>query len=144
MWPRNRVTNLLRISHPIVQGPFGNGHSSVALAAAVSETGGLGSFGVHHLEPAEISAVAAELHAATTRSFALNLWVPRRDTREDEMTRQRFDAAVRRLQPLYEELGVDAPVYPNRFLPSFEEQLPPSRRRRRISTRPWPTAPTTS
>ena len=38
------------------------------------------------------------------------------------MTRERFEAAVRRLGPLYDEVGVAAPVYPERFAPSFESQ----------------------
>ena len=35
-----RLTELLGLEHPIVQGPFGGGLSSVALAAAVSGDGG--------------------------------------------------------------------------------------------------------
>ena len=47
----SRLTDRLRLEHPIVQGPFGGGLSSVELAAAVSNAGGLGSFGAQHLEP---------------------------------------------------------------------------------------------
>ena len=122
-WPRTRVTDLLGTTHPIVQGPFGGGLSSVALTATVSHAGGLGSFGVHHLEPAEISEIAAQLRTATSRAFALNLWVPKHDIPEEEMTRERFDAAVQRLKPLYDEFDVAAPTYPTRFLPSFEQQV---------------------
>lgn len=121
-WPRTRVTELLGIDHPIVLGPFGGGLSSTALLTAVSEAGGLGSFGVHHLEPAAIEALAAELRAATGRPFALNLWVSNHDLPEAEMTPERFAAAVARLQPLYDEVGADAPPYPERFAPVFEEQ----------------------
>ncbi len=121
-WPATRLTRALGLEHPIVQGPFGGGLSSVVLAAAVSESGGLGSFGVHHLDTDDIAAVAASLHAATARPFALNLWVSNHDLPESEMTRERFDAAVRRLQPLYDEVGVDAPPFPDRFSATFEEQ----------------------
>ena len=38
------------------------------------------------------------------------------------MTRERFDAAVRRLEPLYDEVGVAAPAYPERFSARFEDQ----------------------
>ena len=48
---RTRITDLLGLDHPIVQGPFGGGLSSVELAAAVSNAGGLGSFGAQHLSP---------------------------------------------------------------------------------------------
>ena len=121
-WPETRVSRLLNLERPIVQGPFGGGLSSVALTVAVADAGGLGSFGVHHLEPAEIRAIGNDLHAATSRSFALNLWVSTHDLPERDMTRERFEAAVRRLGPLYDEVGVAAPVYPERFAPSFESQ----------------------
>jgi len=120
--PRTRLTELLGIHHPIVQGPFGGGLSSAALLTAVSQAGGLGSYGVHHLEPDAIRALAAELHAATARPFALNLWVSTHDVPESEMTRERYAAAVARLQALYDEVGVDAPPYPERFSPTFAEQ----------------------
>ena len=117
-----RVSRLLNLEYPIVQGPFGGGLSSVALAAAVADAGGLGSFGLHHLGPDEIRATAERLHAATPRPFALNLWVATHDLPEVEMTRARFDAAARRLRPLYDEAGVEPPSYPERFGWSFERQ----------------------
>jgi nitronate monooxygenase len=119
-WPDTRVSRLLALDRPLVQGPFGGGLSSVALTAAVADAGGLGSFGVHHLDPAGIRDVGRALHAATRRPFALNLWVSTHDL--PEMTLERFDAAVRRLEPLYEETGVAAPAYPERFPASFERQ----------------------
>ena len=121
-WPTTRVSDRLGLRHPIVQGPFGGGLSSVALTAAVSDAGGLGSFGVHHLDPATIAAVAEEVHAATTGPFALNLWVSNHDLPEAEMTPERFAAAIARLQPLYDELEVEPPAFPDRFAPSFDEQ----------------------
>ena len=105
-----------------MQGPFGGGLSSVALTAAVADAGGLGSFGAHHLDPAEIRALGHELHAATRRPFALNLWVSTHDLPESEMTRERFGAAVRRLEPLYDEVGASPPPYPERFAARFEDQ----------------------
>lgn len=119
---QTRVTKMLGIREPIVQGPFGGGLSSVALAAAVSDAGGLGSFGVHHLEPHAIAAVAAEVRAATRAPFALNLWVSDHDLPADEMTPARFGAAVDRLRALYEDAGVAPPAYPDRFFPGFEAQ----------------------
>jgi nitronate monooxygenase len=122
-WPRTRITELLDIERPIIQGPFGGGLSSVALTAAASGAGGLGSFGVHHLEPDGIAAVAAELRSSVAGPFALNLWVSTHDLDETAMTRERFAAAVERLRPFYEELGVSAPSYPSqRFAPPFVEQ----------------------
>lgn len=114
---------MLDLRYPIIQGPFGGGLSSVALVSAVSNAGGLGSFGAHHLEPGEIAGLTSELRAATKSSFAINLWVSTHDVVEAEMTRERFADAVNRLGPLYEELAVTPPLYPDRFAASFEDQV---------------------
>ncbi|WP_157537379.1 nitronate monooxygenase [Kitasatospora azatica] len=47
----HRLEDLQDIDYPIVQGPFGGGLSTVRLAAAVSDSGGPGSFGAHQLAP---------------------------------------------------------------------------------------------
>lgn len=119
---QTRVTKMLALRKPIVQGPFGGGLSSVALAATVSDAGGLGSFGAHHLAPEAIAAVAAELRAATRAPFALNLWVSDHDLPAEEMTPERFAAAVSRLRPIYEDAGVAPPPFPDRFFPGFAAQ----------------------
>lgn len=106
----SRITDLLRLEHPIVQGPFGGGLSSVALAAAVSNAGGLGSFGAQHLAPDELTATVRALHAATDRAFNVNLWVSTHDVPEDEY--DGWDQATAQLRPLYDELGVPAPARP--------------------------------
>ena len=118
----SRVTKMLGLRQPIVQGPFGGGLSSVALTATVSDAGGLGSFGVHHLDPHAIAAVAADLRAATQAPFALNLWVSDHDLPPEEMTPARFGAAVERLRSLYADAGVAPPSYPDRFFAGFESQ----------------------
>jgi nitronate monooxygenase len=43
-WKQNRLTALLGIDYPVIQGPLG-GLSSQRLTATVSNCGGLGSFG---------------------------------------------------------------------------------------------------
>lgn len=52
-WTGNRLTRRLGVQYPIIQGPLG-GLSSERLAAAVSNFGGLGSFGAHGLKPEKI------------------------------------------------------------------------------------------
>ena len=47
-WNENRLTQMLGIDYPIIQGPLG-GLASQRLTAAVSNFGGLGSFGAHRL-----------------------------------------------------------------------------------------------
>ena len=46
---RNRLTELFGTEVPVVLGPFG-GVSSVELTAAVSDGGGLGSYGLYGLQ----------------------------------------------------------------------------------------------
>lgn len=121
MWKNNRVAQALGIEFPIVQGPFGGGISSVALASAVSNAGGLGSFGAHMLGPQQILETAADIRKHTQRPFALNLWVPK----ADELiapTEAEFEAAVRRLAPYYESLGTALPKLSDYKMPRFEDQ----------------------
>jgi nitronate monooxygenase len=121
-WPRTRLARVLGIRHAIVQGPFGGGLSTVRLAATVSDAGGLGSFGAHGLEPDEIGALVAALRAATGAPFAVNLWVSTHDAPEEWMSGRRHAAFARRLGPVYEAAGVEAPARPDRFGARFEEQ----------------------
>ncbi|MFE1577175.1 NAD(P)H-dependent flavin oxidoreductase [Streptomyces fradiae] len=101
-----RLGDLLGISLPVVQGPFGGGLSSVALAAAVSEGGGLGSYGAHILAPDEITDLVAELKARTARPFAVNLWVPQEDEARPWPDPAELAPHIRRLRPYHDALGL--------------------------------------
>jgi nitronate monooxygenase len=124
MWPETRVTKLLGIRFPIIQGPFGGGLSSVALASTVSEAGGLGSFGAHMLDADGIQKLAAELRAKTQKPFALNLWVSSHDAAAETFGPDQFAAAVERFRPIYAELGIEPPAAPPpRYGMRFENQI---------------------
>ena len=122
-WPQTRLPAALGVRHPIIQGPFGSGLSTVELAAAVSNAGGLGSFGAHHLEPEQIVTTVEALRGRTDAPFAVNLWVSTHDVPESAITPERWATAVAGLRPLYDELGVEPPVRPQRFAPAFAEQV---------------------
>src|ERR1700681_3700435 len=77
-WNENRLTANLEIEYPVIQGPLG-GLSSQKLTAAVSNFGGLGSFGAHGLTPEAIKEAIAEIRSLTSKPFALNLWVSMED-----------------------------------------------------------------
>ena len=119
----NEITRRLGIRHPIVQGPFGGGLSTVKLAATVSNAGGLGSFGAHVTPPDEIEALARDLRAQTNRAFALNLWISDHDPGGLELTQEEFDRVYRRFEPYFRELGVDKPERPRRFHQNYEAQV---------------------
>jgi nitronate monooxygenase len=112
----------LGLTAPIVQGPFGSGLSAVDLVVEVSEAGGLGSFGMHHLDGAGILATAAAIRARTRRPFALNLWIPMQDSEEPSLSNAEYEEALEVLRPYYEELDVPAPTLPQRFTPEYAEQ----------------------
>lgn len=115
-----RLEQLLGIEHPIVLGAFG-GLSSVALTAAVSNRGGLGQYGLYGYDADRIRSTVDELRTATARPFALNVWLPT----GDEVTPADVDVAtiLEPLRTFCDELGIEPPALPARFLPPIEEQL---------------------
>jgi nitronate monooxygenase len=118
---QNRITELFGTDVPVVLGPFG-GVSSVELTAAVSDGGGLGSYGLYGLGADAIRNTAAELKKATAKPFALNLWVPTGDD-ATPLPQADFDYYVGTLKPYFDELGLPLPHMPDRYLPDYDEQV---------------------
>ena len=101
MWPKTPLTDLLGIEVPIIQAPMA-GVSTPALAAAVSNAGGLGSLGLAFHTPEAFRDAMAETRQATNRPVNANFFVhdpPHRDPAREE----RF---MKLLDPYYEELGI--------------------------------------
>ncbi|WP_309066727.1 NAD(P)H-dependent flavin oxidoreductase [Microbacterium sp.] len=113
------LRELLGIRHPIVLAPFG-GLSSVVLTAAVSEAGGLGSYGLYGYDGERIRRTAAELRRATSAPFALNIWLP---TGDEVAPDERHDGYAQALTPYFAEVGLTPPPRPERYLPPLDEQL---------------------
>jgi nitronate monooxygenase len=121
-WTDTAVTRALGIRVPIVLGPFG-GMSSVALAAAVSNGGGLGSFGLYGYDGERIRTTARDLAAATSGPLALNLWLPHDGDHGVLPSQEEYDGYVAALKGFFDELGVPLPARPDAYLPAFEEQF---------------------
>lgn len=68
----NRLTSILNIKYPIIQGGMGN-ISNAILTAAVSEAGGLGTIGAGTMTPSEIEAIIKETLKRTKNPFAVNI-----------------------------------------------------------------------
>jgi nitronate monooxygenase len=103
---------------PIVAAPM-FGASTPAMAAAVSNEGGLGSIAGGYLQPEAIRAAIRETRSLTSRPFAVNLFVtetPRLDERE-------LEEANRALQRYRDELGLERRDITSIVLPTFEEQM---------------------
>jgi nitronate monooxygenase len=117
MKPNGPLTQLLGIDLPIVQAPMA-GVSTSALAAAVSNAGGLGSLGVAMMTPAQLRETVAELRGLTNKSFNLNFFV------HEEPKLETYDAAPmqKALAPLYAEFGLGAVPGPASPAPSFNAE----------------------
>jgi nitronate monooxygenase len=123
MWNDTAITRRLGIEYPIVQGPFGGGLSSARLVAAVSNAGGLGSFGAQGMTPNRIREVVGEIRALTTLPFAVNLWISTEDAGVIGATRSTYDAALVPLAPFFSELRVPPPTLPWHDWATFDEQV---------------------
>jgi nitronate monooxygenase len=120
-WNRNRLTSKLGIDYPIIQGPLG-GLSSQRLTAAVSNFGGLGSFGAHGLSPAAIKDVIAEIRSLTSKPFAMNLWVSMEDEGARTSDENAFNRSLAPLENHLAALGVPRPKYKPHSPTRFEDQ----------------------
>ena len=68
----NRLTSMLNIKYPIIQGGMGN-ISNAILTASVSEAGGLGTIGSGTLTPFEVEEIIKETLKSTRKPFAVNI-----------------------------------------------------------------------
>jgi len=121
IWNQTRVSSLLGVEYPIIQGPLG-GFSSQRLTAAVSNFGGLGSFGAHSMEPQAIRDVIAEIRSLTARPFAINLWVSMEDEGAQTSDEPAFRRAASSLAPYIERVGGAYPSFTPYKPMRFEDQ----------------------
>jgi nitronate monooxygenase len=75
-WHHVTVTVLDALTVPIVQAPMAGGVSTPALAAAVSEAGGLGFLAAGYLSAGAVRDQILQLKRLTSRPFGVNLFVP--------------------------------------------------------------------
>jgi nitronate monooxygenase len=109
----------LGIRFPVFQAPMAGGPDTPALAAAVSEAGGLGALGCGYLSPEGIEATVAQLRQRTTRPFALNLFVREEATDDPEAT-TRVESV---LAGFRRELGLLPTSGPRKPPPSYSAQV---------------------
>lgn len=120
-WTKNRLTSRLGLQYPIIQGPLG-GLSSQRLTAAVSNYGGLGSFGAHGLNPEAIRKVIREIKDLTSKPFAMNLWVSMEDEGAFTSTDEAFQRSLSPLAKHIESVGGAMPSYRPYEPIRFEDQ----------------------
>ncbi|MBX7200633.1 MAG: nitronate monooxygenase [Rhodospirillaceae bacterium] len=110
----NALLTRLGMNVPIIQAPMA-GVATPALAAAVSNAGGLGSLGLADLPPEKARAAIDDLRDRTNRSFNLNFFV------NEPAALDRYDAGpmAARLAPYYAEYGLGAVPAPKAPYPPF-------------------------
>jgi len=120
-WNENRLTAKLGIDYPVIQGPLG-GLSSQRLTAAVSNFGGLGSFGAHGLAPEAIKDVIGEIRSLTSKPFAMNLWVSMEDEGARTSDENAFNRSLAPLTTHLAALGAPRPTFKPYLSARFEDQ----------------------
>jgi nitronate monooxygenase len=121
-WKNTRITSKLGIEYPIIQGALG-GLSSQRLTAAVSNFGGLGSFGAHGLSPQAIREVIDQIRSLTDKPFAMNLWVSMEDEGAFKSGQEAFSRSLSRISHHIESLHGAIPTYKPYTPVRFEEQM---------------------
>jgi nitronate monooxygenase len=116
----NKLITDFKIEHPIIQAPM-TLSDSPALVAAVSNQGGLGSFGAALFNPEQIRQKIQEIRALTNRPFAINLFAPTEvPTYSDNQIKQAMEA----LNYFRKKLGMpDCETIPAQASASFEEKF---------------------
>jgi nitronate monooxygenase len=118
---RTALTRMLGIEHPIIQAPMAGGPTTPALAAAVSNAGGLGTLGAAYLAPDTLRREIAAVRALTDRPFGVNLFVP--ETPGVTVTAEQIARAQALLNPLRAELGLPSSPDLPPHTDSFADQL---------------------
>jgi nitronate monooxygenase len=124
MWYDTKVTKLLGIDYPIMQGPFGGNLSTPAFSrSSYSNAGGLGGYGAYTLSPQEIIDVNKQIKATTDKPYNINLWVSDHDTADGAVTDEQYEAAKKIFKPYFDEAGISLPGKPAPFQSRFENQV---------------------
>ncbi len=112
----DRFTRLLGIQQPIIQAPM-LGVSTPALAAAVSNAGGLGSIAITGSAAEKGRALIREVRGLTDQPFNVNLFCHRPDQADPARERAWLDY----LKPLFAEFGAEPPTRLKNIYLSFLE-----------------------
>ena len=111
-----KLLDLLRIEAPIIQAPMA-GVSTPAMAAAVSNAGGLGSIGVGATDAAGASRMIAAFREQSRRSLNVNVFC-HAPARADPVREARW---IERLRPEFARLGATPPAALREIYRSFVE-----------------------
>jgi len=123
MWNSTKITQLLGIDYPILQGPMGGGFSTAALLASVSNAGGLGSFGAYTLSPEEILEANKAIKLVTNKPYNINLWVNDVDKTLVNYPSEKLERIKQIFKPYFDELEIPLPNLSADIPSKFENQV---------------------
>lgn len=109
----------LGLAHPIILAPMAGSGGTPELVAAVSNVGGLGSWGGAYSSPQQILDSAKQIRALTGKPFALNLFAGGYDTQRQVDPAPMLAVVAR----VHESLGLAPPVLPPMPQNPFDDQL---------------------
>jgi len=109
----------LGLAHPIILAPMAGSGGTPELVAAVSNVGGLGSWGGAYSSPQQILDAAKQIRALTGKPFALNLFAGGYDTQRQVDPAPMLAVVAR----VHESLGLAPPVLPPMPQNPFDDQL---------------------
>ncbi|MGH2515946.1 MAG: NAD(P)H-dependent flavin oxidoreductase, partial [Ktedonobacterales bacterium] len=114
------LTRLVGIRYPLIQAPMAGGPTTPELVAAVSNAGGLGSFGAAYLAPGAIRTAIRAIRERTDRPFNMNLFAPL----PEQAPPGTLARAQARLDAYREDLGIPSSAIPSGpFGPPFAEAI---------------------
>jgi nitronate monooxygenase len=109
----------LGVEQPIILAPMAGGSGTPELAAAVSNAGGLGSWGGGYATPQQILDAAQQIRALTAKPFALNLFAGGYNIRPSVDPKLMLALVAK----VHDKLGLPPPVMPPVPDNPFEDQL---------------------
>jgi nitronate monooxygenase len=120
MWSDRRILDLLDIEHPIIQAPMAAA-ATVELVGAVSEAGGLGSYGGAGDRPERLRNTVQAIRQRTNRAFNMNLFSsPAENYDRDARPGPRLSA---QLEAYHAELGIGPVPEPRPLFGPVAEQF---------------------
>lgn len=115
----NKLIEALGIHYPIILAPMAGAASTPELVAAVSNAGGLGSFGAGYMSAEKIRDTIKQIRTLTSKPFAINLFIPEQHHATTEAIQQAC-ALIRKCSP---ELALELNPLSPPFAPSFTDQM---------------------
>jgi len=128
----NQTTLMTRLNlkRPLIVAPMAGGPSSVALVAAASQAGALGSIGAAYSSALAITEFAAKVRERTDCPFAINLFAPHP---VPPVTEAQIGAALRATASYRDEMNLPAPRLAPPYAEDFDAQFDAALRARPVA-----------